>query len=164
MLYISVTYFPIDTSLVGTLVHLKAESPTPHCGAELGLCGTSLAPGKVHLQHGGMDLQCREELPELVWVSAECCCITKEGLCMSPPTWASRPLFWSPASCVAFCQPTKRGQMSPGQPVPSLQNTSLGLSGLLTPPGLKHCISLRSPTVTSAKSLLSRPPKLSLAQ
>ena len=78
--YFSVTYFPIDTSLVGTLVHLKAESPTPHCGAELGLCETLLAPGRMHLQHGGMDLQCREELPELVCVSAECRCITKEGL------------------------------------------------------------------------------------
>lgn len=31
-----------------------------------------------------------------------------------PSTWASKSLFLSPASCEAFCQPTKWDQISPG--------------------------------------------------
>lgn len=73
-----------------------------------------------------------------------------------PSTWASKSLFLSPASCVAFCQQTKWSQISPMALflVHKIQPVSYACC---PPPSFKHCITLCScsPTFTSAKFLLS---------
>lgn len=77
-----------------------------------------------------------------------------QGVTMNEPaTWASKALFWSPASCVAFCQPTNEAKCPP-EACSCPQNT-VSLSCLLTPPCFKHCITLYSPMLTSAQSPLS---------